>query len=176
MGFTRKSLTAYQGILAHACESSEQGSSAADQASLLYTCGKLSVSLNQCEAAVDYYLRELEITVKQLKAEGNTRNNLAVARIYHELARVSIKGLGDSKQALGYYQEALQVEMAVRKKLSAAIVSCPLCCSGESQYCASHAPCVQEVQQQIRDTRRSMGRIYFDQGELEQAVRFIRLM
>jgi hypothetical protein len=87
MGLTRKSLTAYQGILAHACESSEQGSSAADQASLLYTCGKLSVSLNQCEEAVDYYLRELEMTVKQVKAEGNSQNNLAVARIYHELAR-----------------------------------------------------------------------------------------
>jgi tetratricopeptide (TPR) repeat protein len=177
MGLTRKSLTSYQGVLAHACESSDQGSSAADQASLLYTCGKLSVSLNQCEDAVDYYLRELEITVKTHAAATNSQNPLAVARIYHELARVSSKGLGESKQALGYCQEALRAEMVVRKDLSAAVVSCPMCCSGKkTKYCASHALCVQEVQQQIQDTRRSMGRIYFDQGELDQAVRFLSLM
>jgi tetratricopeptide (TPR) repeat protein len=181
-GFMRKSLTAYQGILAHCCESDSDNNSSADKASLLYTCGKLSVSLNQFEAAVDYYRRELEITVKTqaaATAEGvsNSQNNLAVARIYHELARVSIKGLGDSKQALGYYQQALQVEMGVRKEISAVIASCSLYCSGKkTKCCASHALCVQEVQQQIQDTRRSIGRIYFDQGDLDKAVLFLRLM
>jgi tetratricopeptide (TPR) repeat protein len=171
MGYTLESLTEYQGILAH-CESdsNDNNNSSADQANLLYTCGKLSVSLNQFGAAVEYYRRELEITVQT--AEGTGDNNcLAVARIYHELARVSVKGLGDSVQALGYYREALQVEMAVWKELSAATASCPLC--RKTNYCASHVLHVQEVQQQIQDTKRSMGRIHFEQGDLDQAVRLM---
>jgi tetratricopeptide (TPR) repeat protein len=175
MGMAGKSLKEYQGILAH-CENCQQGhvnNSCADQANLLYTCGKLSVSLNQFQQAVDYYRRELEITVKT----SHGHNNLAVARIYHELARVSRKGLGDSEQALGYYQEALHIETAVLKALSAATASCPSCRSGHSRnkakYCEEHAPRVQEVLQQIQDTKRSMGRIHFEQGDLDQAVRLM---
>jgi tetratricopeptide (TPR) repeat protein len=174
MGCLGKSLAAYQGILAHACES-EQEEQGADQANLLYTCGKLSVSLNQFGAALEYYRRELEITKTAAQGASHSDNHLAVARIYHELARVSVKGLGDSKQALAYYQEALQVEMAVWKELSAATVSCPLCRSGKkrSKFCAAHATRAQEVLQQIQDTKRSMGRIHFEQGDLDQAVRLI---
>jgi tetratricopeptide (TPR) repeat protein len=175
MGMARKSLTEYQAILAHCenCEQGESNNSCADQANLLYTCGKLSVSLNQCQQAVDYYRRELEITAKT----SHGHNNLAVARIYHELARVSRKGLGESEQALGYYQEALHMETTVLKALSAATASCPLCRSGhsrnQSKYCEQHAPRVQEVLQQIQDTKRSMGRIHFEQGDLDQAVRLM---
>jgi tetratricopeptide (TPR) repeat protein len=188
MGCFRKSLNAYQGILAYS-ESQQQSCTASsgtasatntptDQANLLYTCGKLSVSLNEFVAALDYYRRELELTVRTVPhtdTNGSSchyTNNLAVARIYHEMARVSKQGLRDAEQALGYYQEALTVEMSVWKNLKAKITGSCLCCSGgRNKKCATLTARLQEVQHQIQDTKRCMGRIHFEQGDIDQALR-----
>ena len=177
-GRVEESLEAYQRILQHSLGQQQQqqhpnnhSPPTADQANMLYACGKLSVRLCRYEEALEYYQRELKVT--RAVTSGHAR--LAVARIHHEMARVSKEGMGDSEQALGYYKQAHAVERLVYQSLQVAVQECSSCrcCSNGKQtvHCVTHESRTQEVAQQMQDTKRNMGRIHFELGDLDQAVR-----
>jgi len=138
MGCYEESLQTYQQLL-------KQEISCADKCNTLYACGRLSVQLQLYRQAIDFYSKELELTLKIV-----SQKDMTVSRIYHELARIAHQGLADGAEALQYYQRALDVELAVWKHSS-----------GRERIL---------VTKQIQETKREMGRIHFENGEFDKAV------
>jgi hypothetical protein len=112
--------------------------------SLYYACGRLSVYLQKYSQALEYYTQELLLT------RAVSGDSLAVARIYHDLATVAEKGLGDWTRALVYYEQALFVEAVV---------------------CQQQGDDWKEAAQQIPKTKKCMGRIQFALGNIDEAMR-----
>jgi tetratricopeptide (TPR) repeat protein len=123
-------------------------------ASLCFACGRLSVYLKDYLQALDYYTQELLLT------RAISGDSLAVARIYHDLAKVAEKGLGDWTQALVYYEQALFVEYKVWKRAKE-----------DYDDDKQRQDDLQEAQQQIPETKKCMGRIQFANGNIEEALR-----
>jgi hypothetical protein len=123
-------------------------------ASLCFACGRLSVYLKDYSQALDYYTQELLLT------RAISGDSLAVARIYHDLAKVAEKGLGDWTRALVYYEQALFVEYKVWKRAKE-----------EYDDDKQRQDDLQEAQQQIPETKKCMGRIQFAMGNIEEALR-----
>lgn len=130
-----------------------------------------------------------------------TTSMLALSRIHHELARLHKVARGDGSRALKHYEQALQVELSVYQQLTRAapfltpLVNCtkrqqnrnlqtkhgsrslPGRGGGGGQRrgscCCSCARCTDllETAQQIRETKRAMGRIHFELGDFDKAVK-----
>ena len=127
-----------------------------------------------------------------------TTSALALSRIHHELARLHKVARGDGSRALQHYEQALQVELSVYQQLTRAAASLtPLTNCTKRQpnrtlptkhgsrslpgggrqrgscSCCSCARCTDllETAQQIRETKRAMGRIHFEQGDFDKAVK-----
>ncbi|KAL3938300.1 MAG: hypothetical protein SGBAC_006761 [Bacillariaceae sp.] len=160
VGRTEESLECYQQAL-HECDSSP-----ADKAKLLYTMGKICVKLGRTRSAITYFTRELEITKKELGP-----SHLSVSRVLHELAKLYDYGLGEHKIALLKYNKALAVELANLQECHGSAGSCSHCNHETHELCSRHAAWKRRITAQIRETKKSQGRIYYKLGDFERAMK-----
>jgi len=160
VGRTEESLECYQQAL-HDCDSSP-----ADKAKLLYTMGKICVKLGRSRSAITYFTRELEITKQELGP-----NHLSVARVLHELAKLYDYGLGEHKIALLKYNKALAVELCNLQECHDSASSCSLCNHETHELCTRHASWKRRITAQVRETKKSQGRIYYKLGDFERAMK-----
>uniref|UniRef100_A0A8J9SKM6 Uncharacterized protein n=1 Tax=Phaeodactylum tricornutum TaxID=2850 RepID=A0A8J9SKM6_PHATR len=152
MGRYEESLACYQQKLQHMqAESSPtpNPSTTSELANLFFACARLSVHLQNYEQAMTYYQQELDCCVHT--------DSLAISRIHHELARVAHRGLHDVHRAMHHYQLALKVEHERWKSLI-------------SQKDATPEHILQDAVYQVQHTRRSLGRLHFEQGHVDRAV------
>lgn len=147
-GENRRSLDTYQEVLSR----QNLGFTPIQMANLCYACTRLSYQLQEPETALHYAERELAYTLKISKG----RPTMAVSKCYHELARISRDGLGESDRALKFYKKALRIEDQVYRSITA-----------EGTTRTSQA---QEVLQHIRETKGCIGRILFEQGKVQEAL------
>ncbi len=159
MGRFAQSLELYTGLLER--WHNDQRHDKAELANLYYACGHLSVHLGQYEQALDYYQHELRVT------QSVVAHHATIARIYHEMARVCKLGLQDSNRALEYHQQAFQLEQEHYKQAIRATRTCQNC---TSTPCKQHEHTIKEVRGMMLESRRGMGRIYFEQGDFERGV------
>lgn len=150
-GEFESSLQTYQRVLEY---QREQATPPDLTASLYYACGRLSVYLRDFMQALEYYTQELLLT------RAVSGESLAVARIYHDLAKVAELGLGDWTQALVYYEQALCIEVAVWRHAKESN-------SGDK---LSHDD-LKEALHQIPETKKCIGRIHFALGNIDEALR-----
>ena len=137
-------------------------------ANLCYTCGQLCRKINDYTAAAAYFQEELEYTTK-FTATGNPTAStfMCMAKCCNALARLHQYDRGDSKASLEYYQQALSFEVGAFETLREN--SCQTCGS-ESEVCKHKLSKVRYLKQQIQDTKRNIGRIYFQDGNVDQAL------
>jgi tetratricopeptide (TPR) repeat protein len=131
-----------------------------DRADILYACGRASVRLRDYNAALGFFQQELQLVAKQ--------KPLIAARVYHEMAHIYKNILGDSDKALVYYQHALTAETLVYKCL---VQQSQECCSATDTRCAKHRVQIQSVVEAIQTTRKAIGRVYYEHGDLTKAFR-----
>jgi tetratricopeptide (TPR) repeat protein len=115
-----------------------------DRANLYFIAGRLSRKLSLYAQAESYFQKELELV----------RDPLAQARIYHDLGRLQQSLFGNCSLALSYYQRELEIEHELLKQT---------------------LPCGEDytsLKLQMQETRQHMGRIYYEQGDLERALQW----
>jgi tetratricopeptide (TPR) repeat protein len=155
----------------------EEAAAAADPslvATLCYACAKLAVKLQRYDAAVHYYLQEVHYQSQRQRDDEECLDALsAVSRCYHDVARIQQFERCDPSQALLHYGTAWHVERALAKALKRQVAACAEC--GRDRGCPQHAPLLEEISHRLQETSACMGRILFEQGNLEQAMRIIRL-
>jgi hypothetical protein len=144
----------------------QEAQNPADQAKLLYTMGRLCIRLRRTREAIFFFTRELEVTKQELGS-----NHLSVSHIYHELAKLYDEGLGEQKMALMKYNKALQIELAVLQECHFAVATCQKCNPIAHRMCDMHSSMHTQVTSQIRETKRSQGRMHFKLGDFDKAVR-----
>jgi len=138
----------------------------ADKAKLLYTMGRLCIRLRRTKEAISFFTQELQITQSELGV-----NHLSVSHIYHELAKLYDEGLGEQKMALMKYNKALQIELAVLQECHFAVATCQKCNPVAHRMCDMHSNMHTQVTGQIRETKRSQGRMHFKLGDFDKALR-----
>jgi tetratricopeptide (TPR) repeat protein len=143
-----------------------EAKSPADKAKLLYTMGRLCIRLRRTREAISFFTRELEITKQELGV-----NHLSVSHIYHELAKLYDEGLGEQKMALMKYNKALQIELAVLQECHYAVATCERCNPIAHRMCEPHSTMHTQVTGQIRETKKSQGRMHFKLGDFDKALR-----
>ena len=146
----------------------QEARSPSEKAKLLFVMGRLSVRTGRVQEAVDFFLQELKITEKELGAQ-----HISTSFIYHELAELYDKCLGLHNEGMQNYEKALQIELALMDKLNSEILLCDKCIntSHSCQMCDTHAKLYSQMQGQIRETKKSMGRIRFKLGDFDGAIR-----
>ncbi|KAG7341647.1 tetratricopeptide repeat protein [Nitzschia inconspicua] len=144
----------------------QEAKNPADQAKLLYTMGRLCIRLRRTREAIYFFSRELEITKQELGS-----NHLSVSHIYHELAKLYDEGLGEQKMALMKYNKALQIELAVLQECHFGVATCQKCNPIAHRMCEMHSSMHTQVTNQIRETKKSQGRMHFKLGDFDKAVR-----
>lgn len=167
MGHYRESLEGYQSLLRSADVASEGAAkiSLADRANVLYACGRLCASMGDYSSAIDYYKQELGPTVEFVGSDAHP----SVSRIHHHIADVYKEGLGELSSSLEYLTLALQSETACLGNAEKARASCSMC--RKHANCPVHHEILLQAQQQLRETKRRMGRIHYELGDLNQAIR-----
>ena len=162
LGRMEESLKVYEEALAEATEINP-----AETAKLLYTLGRLCVRLRRIRPAISYYSRELEITIQELGM-----NHMSVSRILHEIAKLYDEGLGEPKTALMKLNRALSVELAVLQECHLEVsTKCQQCNPVTHRMCTRHAQVQHDVSAQIRETKKSQGRIHFKLGNFDRAFK-----
>lgn len=167
MGLYPESLKCYQQLLRLADTASEGAAqlTLADRANVMYACGRLCASMKDYTLAIDYYKEELTATVDFVGSDAHP----SVSRIYHQIAHVYKEGLGELSSSLEHLKLALQSEVACLGNAERARASCPNCT--KLAHCPAHHDAVQQAQQQLCETKRRMGRIHYELGDLNQAIR-----
>ena len=154
------------------CEAAleEGGLSNVDAVNVLYTMGRLSSRMGNYEQALTYHQAELEIS--EMMVEDGLGNDDAVARVLDGMARVADEGMGDRELARDYYKTALKVRLNLHTR---AMKECHSCkeCKSPSQPCAKHLPILRETSSAVQDTKRNIGRLLFEDGEVGQAIDMI---
>jgi tetratricopeptide (TPR) repeat protein len=185
----RKALNMYQHAFHRRRCSFENASSfphPADMANLCFACTKLCERLSDFEMAMQYAQCELEYT-QQIQQQS-----LAVARCYHELAKLSKYGLGNLEEALSYYQKAYTVEQACWEQARRVARECPQCsrkprqkkrggmpATGYCNYnnnnnlCDHHQTALEEVEYWMRESKNCIGRTSFELGYLDRALEML---
>lgn len=147
-------------------------------ANLCYACTRCANLTHDYTSALYWAQRELRYTF--LVAGGCP--SLAITASYLELARLCRVGMGDSKQALRFYRAAMQTNQACLTAWREAVDKCPDCGSGHtsntnactsSAWCKKHRACRNEIQQHIQETKECIGRVYFEMGNMDAALRMI---
>lgn len=146
-GDYRRSLDLYERVL-----SQEFDLSPVQMANLCYACTWLAFHLQEPRNALFYAKRELGYT--QLISQG--RPTMAVGKCYHELARISRVGLGESDRAIKFYRKALRIEEQVYRSVTA--------------QGAARTTQAQEILQHIQETKECIGRILFEKGNIAEAL------
>jgi tetratricopeptide (TPR) repeat protein len=166
MGCYRRSLACYQSLL-RLTDATERAASIslADRANVLYACGRLCESMKDYTLAIDFYKQELIATIDFVGSDAHP----SVSRIRHQIAHVYKEGLGELSSSLEYLKLALQSETACLGNAEKARASCPDC--RKHLHCPAHQEEIQQAQQQVRETKRRMGRIHYELGDLNQAIR-----
>lgn len=165
-------------------------------ANICYTCGQLSRKLNDYSLASHYFQLELEYTSKftssttrSTTSTGTNEHNttttttsastdFCMAKCYHALAKLHQYDMGDADASIQYYQQALLLEQAAFIKIKNNL--CTKCeettiddsnNNNNEYYCEHIINQLKYMQQQIQDTKRCIGRIHFQNGNLDQALR-----
>lgn len=125
--------------------------------------------------------------------------NDAVARVLDGMARIAKQGLGNAEAALSYHQASLEIRQALQEHILEEARHCSRCQgrdgappagqfrlppsnhhqasahSSSSSYslCRWHHRAVLDTVRAMEETRQHMGRILFEQGQVNQAVTFI---
>jgi len=136
----------------------------AEKAKLLYMMGRLYTRMGRIQCAISCFMQELEVTERELGI-----NHLSVSTIYHELAKLYDEGPGLHRVGIQKYDKALQIEIAVMEDISSAVGSCIQC--DIDRMCEAHAAIHTQVEGQIRETKKSMGRIHFKLGDFDGAMK-----
>jgi hypothetical protein len=153
-----------------------------DLANACYACTRCAFLRQDYDMAFHYALRELFYT----KQCSNGVPTLAVAESYHEVARICKVGLGDLAQALRYYRAALSTGYSCLERAHGNQSECDHCqqYSGQSDssvgsgsatksLCTMHRAAQTEIHEQIQDSKQCIGRIYFEMGNFDAAMRMI---
>jgi tetratricopeptide (TPR) repeat protein len=152
-----------------------------NRANVLYACGRLCTAMKKYDDAIRYHTQELhcaqqvvmyleqpskECEKKNSKyiAKNDPRPYLAVSKIYHTMALVAQKGILDLPLALRYYEDALQVESQLWKKIASFIPSASKAIGKRDDVIMS------DVTRHITHTKRCIGRIYFELGDIDKAL------
>jgi hypothetical protein len=100
---------------------------------------------------------------------------VAMAARYHDLAHICQYGLGDAQQALQYYQNALQVEMKCYRTLIGSSNNNTVVVAAKEDVSSgiSNVIRIDEIRLQIQETRECIGRIHFESGNIEAALRML---
>ena len=146
-GDNRRALDLYERVLFQ-----ELDFSPIQMANLCYACTWLAFHLQEPRAALHYAKRELAYTL-QISQEQPT---MAVSKCYHELARISRVGLGESDRAIKFYRKALRIEEQVYRSITAV---------GTARTAQA-----QEILQHIQETKECIGRILFEKGNIAEAL------
>lgn len=152
----------------------EDGLSTMETVKLLYAMGRLSAKLGKYEQALEYHQAELEMTVDLVDqmegAEGES--NEAVAKVLDGMAKLAKNGLGDPGLAIEYHKAALKIRADLYRQT---VHECDCCasCKQMQKPCRVHARQLKEVNIALQENRRSMGRILFEEGQVDQAVQMI---
>jgi tetratricopeptide (TPR) repeat protein len=136
----------------------------AEKAKILYTMGRICMKLRLLESAIAYFDQELEITKAALGY------HLSVSRVLHELARVHDEGFRDYPMALLNIKQALKVECHVLSACQKNMLTCAVCNPTTHRACAMHSTLQRDCTQQIRETKKCQGRLYFKLGDFEKAL------
>ena len=133
---------------------------------ICYTCTRYAMAVGDYETAYHFALREMQYSSSSsgesrtliLPGDIGAATYIATAERYHDLARICQYGLGDTPQALLYYQRALEWEQ-----------KCLLGCCGSGDFAA---PLIRgdEIRRQIQETKKCIGRIQFALGDIDAAM------
>jgi len=160
LGRREESLQVYQ-------QAFQEAQNPAERAKLLYTTGKLCSRMGRTRDAISCFMHELEITQNELGA-----HHLSVSVIYHQLAKLYDEGLGWHKMALKKYKNALEIELAVMDDIHSTVASCSECDAAYvHRMCDEHANIFSQVQGQISETKKCMGRMHFKLGDFDGAMK-----
>ena len=170
-----------------------------DQINLLYALGRLSAKMGRYEQALEYHQAELELTqevvdetakqgtvgavVVAKNAEGGeepeaAHENDAVARVLDGMARIAKQGLGNLDLAMNYHKEAMKIRQALHGRILEEAKQCRHCASrrqthGSTAFCRMHGRALRDTVKTMEETKQNMGRILFEQGQVNQAVQLI---
>lgn len=144
----QEALTIYQTLL-------DASVTITDRANILYSCGQIASRIKDYERALGFFQQELHML---------SCNPTLAARIYREVAIIYKQAYGDLDKAMYYYQQARTAESFVYKTLLAENI--------DDNKRSSSAKKIQDILNQMRETKECIGRIYYEQGDLSKAVRF----
>jgi hypothetical protein len=138
---------------------------------ICYICTRYAMAIWDYETAYHFALKEMQYSLGGASISPSamapwpgamaSATYIAMAERYHDLARICQYGLGDTPQALLYYQSALEMEQKC-------LHSCSAVTSDED-----HAmPFIRgdEIRRQIQETRKCIGRIQFELGNIDEAL------
>jgi len=134
----------------------EYGPQSPHFAKALYAMGRICIKMGDFEQAIGYFQQELKVTKSIF---GN--NHMEVSRVLHELGKIFDEELGDYEMALSYYQKALMVETACLDRIG------KHSSNRTSRDRARH----REYSSQVRETKSTLGRLYYKTGDFGSAVR-----
>jgi tetratricopeptide (TPR) repeat protein len=141
---------------------------------ICYMCTRYAMAIGDFETAYHFALKEMQYSLGSANASPGTSpmaplqgdiaaaTYIAMAERYHDLARICQYGLGDTPQALLYYQSALEMEQ-----------KCLQTCSAANSDDDDHAsPLIRgdEIRRQIQETKKCIGRIQFALGNIDAAL------
>lgn len=159
LGRIDESIEVYQQAL-------QEAKNPAEKAKLFYIMGRLCIRLGRVQDAISCFMDELEITKNELGFHQS------VSVIYHELAKLYDEGLGSHDIGIQMYKKALQIELVVMDELQTAISFCNKCHSIHSiKMCNVHANFHAQLNGQINETKKCLGRIQFKLGDFDGALK-----
>lgn len=145
---------------------------------LLYTLGKLSVRLGNYEQALQYHQVELETTMTQLSKEIGMNESLEVAaKVLDGMAKIAKNGLSNASMAHQYYKAALKIRMNLYRTLMNEYKNEKnknnIINNNNNNNKNNLQKRLLDVKFTIQETRRNVGRILFEEGHVDQAIRMI---
>jgi tetratricopeptide (TPR) repeat protein len=156
----QEGLESYQRVLDCIKELPEEGYTLTDRANLLCTLGRVAARSKDYDQSVDYFQQALHLVAHS--------NPSLSASIYRELAHVFNNGLSLSDKAVHCLQKALAAESTVYHIV---MHHANQCCASNAR-CQRHSSQLQGILEQVRNTKKAIGRIHYEQGDLEKAIRF----
>jgi tetratricopeptide (TPR) repeat protein len=156
------------------------------RANLCFTCGQLCRRTLDFPAAAEYFQLELIYTSRYTSSlESTAANDLCLAKCYDGLASLYQYDIGDADSALEFYQQALVLELSALDKIMNR--QCHNCLEETSRELSSTTegrdaskPClhvrriVNNIRDQIKETKSNIGRIHFQNGNVGHALQIIR--
>jgi len=149
----------------------EEGLSTMEHVSILYALGRLSAKAGDYEHSLEYHQAEYEMTLQLVDEEADCSME-AVAKVLDGMAKIALKGLTDYEFAQDCYSAALEIRRDMYKQVSKECQSCRLCKS-TSYLCHNHGEQLHDIQLELQENQRNIGRVLFEEGHVTRAVHMI---